>query len=148
MTHTAESVVAEDDEAEEAEGYLDDLLHAEAEEPPAGSLVVDRLSDVGDWEIYRCVDEETASVAASFGLRRGPTGVERMAAVWLGTRTADEPEIVRFKTDLGLPWNNEARAHLLGRLVDDCRARDPEGWPEARVIELAFRDEVEIVEED
>ena len=136
----------DEDEDDDDDDFLDEQLHDEVDEQPAASLVVDRLSDVGDWELYRCVDEETACVAASFGLRRRAADNERLAAIWLGERLADEPELIQSAEPRG-PWNNAARTRLLNKLVDHCRASEA-NWPQTHDIEFSFLNEVETTEED
>ncbi len=102
---------------------------------PMHIVAVERLTSVGDWEMYRLVDRDAGKTIASLGLETPVDAARRVAyALWF-PEDVDEPgrrgvvELVG-PVSAGAGWDDAAReAALRKTLVKERRAleRDPSG---------------------
>ncbi|UQA57876.1 hypothetical protein [Polyangium aurulentum] len=109
----------EDENDEDEDEDEDDEDEDEDEDEEPRRILVDRLSTVDGWEMYRFVSESSGLVVLSIGLR--PTGRTAAAeyAVW---RAKDENEpvatgLVGEHIVNAMPWDDSARAARLDELV-------------------------------
>ena len=102
-----------------------------------GKIVVERMTNLGEWELYRLADEESDEVVCKVGLRAGGD-VEY--GIW--RKEEAEPSATgTLQRDGAAGWGDEAREQVLRKLAGIYE----EGMPEVE-RGLVFR--IGDVEED